>query len=596
MFLKRITVRKDAKVHTYWALIKSVRTARGPRHETVTYLGELGPAEHAGWAEVRRLLDGIPPASPSLFDRAGDSSDPVPERVEVKIRGIQVEGTRDFGDVYLGWVLWRALKLDACLKAKISEGREEVSWAAMAAILALARFCEPSSELHIEDTWYRRTALSDLLGVSAEQINTDRLYRGLDKVLPHKEAIERHLRERFATLFDASFDLILYDVTSTYFEGLMERNPQAKRGHSRDKRPDCLQVCIALLVTREGLPIGYEVFSGNRNDMTTLQEIVEGMERKHGAIGRVWVVDRGIASEKNLEFLRKRGASYVVGTPKSALKKFERELVEGGWSEAGPGVEVKACPGPEGVETFVLCRSGDRREKEKAMHERFAARIEKALEKLAGRLERARKKVDRSRVERQIGRLMGQNSRAAAGFQIKVEEAPERGSGLKVSFDRNKAWADWATMSEGHYLLRTNLVGWKPEDLWKTYIQLTQAESAFRIEKTELNIRPIWHQLEKRAQAHILFSFLAYAMWKTLEQWMAKSGLGNGPRTVVEEFGRLKAVDMMLPTSTGRKLRLSCVSNPDEGQQILLSQLGIEIPRRLGQPRWVEAANAGAKM
>lgn len=596
MFLKRITVRKNGKAHTYWALIRSTRTAKGPRHETVAYLGELGPAEKAGWAEVRRILDGIPKSTSSIFDHAEESFEQVPEHIEVNIRGIQVEGTRDFGDVYLGWALWRALRLDELFKEKIPQGREEISWSAIAAVLTLARFCEPSSELHIEDTWYRRTALEDLLGLGVEQINTDRLYRGLDKVLPHKEAIEHCLKERFATLFDASFDLILYDVTSTYFEGLMEGNPQARRGHSRDKRPDCLQVCIALLVTREGLPIGYEVFAGNRNDMTTLEEIVQGMERKHGAIGRVWVVDRGIASEKNLEFLRRRQASYVVGTPKSALKGFERQLVEGGWSEVGSGVEVKACAGPDGKETFILCRSGDRREKEKAMHERFATRIQNALEKLSGRLERARKKVDRSRVERQIGRLLGRNSRSAGGFQIKVEDAPERGSGLKISIGRNKDWADWATISEGHYLLRTNLVDWKPEDLWKTYIQLTQAEAAFRIEKTELKIRPIWHQKEQRAQAHILFSFLSYAMWKTLEQWMARSGLGNGPRTVLEEFARIKLVDVVLPTSTGRKIRLRCISNPDEGQRILLGRLGIDIPRRLGQPRWVQTIESGAKM
>jgi transposase len=596
MFLKRITIRKDGKGHTYWALIESIRTKRGPRQRTVAYLGELRPSERAGWAEVRRLLEGVSEPPADLFDRAKEGEDPVPEHVEVKVREIHIERTRDFGDVYLGWVLWRALGLDGLFRAKIPWGREEISWPVVAAILALARFCDPQSELHIADTWYLRTGLEDLLGVPPEQVNKDRLYRGLDAVLPHKEAIERHLREKFATLFDASFDLILYDVTSTYFEGLMEKNPQAKRGHSRDKRSDCKQVCIALLVTREGLPIGYEVFAGNRNDMTTLQEIVEGMERKHGKIGRIWVVDRGIASEENLEFLRKRGASYVVGTPKSALKAFERHLLEAGWSEVEPGVEVKACPGPEGTETFVLCRSGDRRQKEKAMHDRFSARIQKALEKLAGRLMRARKKIDRGAVERQIGRLLGQNSRAAGGFVIRVEEAPECGSGLKLSFTRNPAWSEWASLSEGHYLLRTNLVGWKPEDLWKTYIQLTQAESAFRVQKSELEIRPIWHQLEERAQAHILFSFLAYAMWKTLEQWMARSGLGHGPRTILEEFTRIKVTDVILPTSTGRRLRLRCVSHPDEGQRILLSRLGIELPRRLGQPRWVEAVKAVSKM
>lgn len=594
MFLKRITIRKDGKLHTYWALIESIRTARGPRQRIVTYLGELGDSERAGWAEVRRLLEGVCPPPADLFSRPQEREHPVPEHVQVKIREIEVEGTRDFGDVYLGWVLWKALRLDQLLEGSIPAGREEVPWPIMAAILTLGRFCEPSSELHMEDTWYRRTALGDILGVSEDQVNTDRLYRTLDVILARKEAIERHLRERISTLFDTSFDLILYDVTSTYFEGLMEKNPQAQRGHSRDQRSDCKQVCIALVVTREGLPIGYEVFAGNRNDVTTLEEIVEGMERKHGKIGRVWVVDRGIASEKNLEFLRQRGAFYVVGTPKSTLKEFEKELLEEGWTEVEPGVQVKACPGPGGMETFVLCRSQDRREKEKAMHDRFRGRIERALEKLSGRLARARKPVERGSVERQIGRLLGKNTRAARAFSIRLEEAPERGSGLRLVWSRNEAWAEWAGLSEGHYLLRTNLVGWKPEDLWKTYIQLTQAESAFRIEKTELKVRPIWHQREERAQGHILFSFLAYVLWKTLEQWMARSGLGNGPRTVLEEFERIKVVDMVLPTSTGRKLRLRCVSNPDQGQRILFRRLGIELPRRLGEPRWVEATEGRA--
>jgi transposase len=587
MFLKRISIPKDGKKHTYWALTESVRTERGPRHRTVAYLGELGPSERAGWAEVRRFLDGAQPEL-SLFDQDKEPGELVPAQVQVKVRGVRVEGSRDFGDVYLGLLLWRALKLDELLKDKIESGREEVPWPAVGAILALARFCEPSSELHIADTWYRRTALEGLLGVSEEHVNKARLYRGLDEVLPHKEAIERHLRERFQTLFDAKYDLVLYDVTSTYFEGEAEANPQAQRGYSRDKRGDCKQVCIAMMVTGEGLPIGYEVFAGNRNDITTLEEIVEGMERKHGKLGRIWVVDRGISSEDNLEFLRKRGASYVVGTTKSELKHLEQHLVDSGWSEVQAGVEVKSCPGPDGVETFVLCRSSARREKEHAMHERFATRIEKALEKLKGRLERAKRKIDRDRVERQIGRLLGRNSHAAGGFEIEVDEVKDRPSGLSVHWKRNAPWAEWANLTEGHYLLRTNLVGWKPEDLWKTYIQLTQAESAFRVQKSELEVRPIWHHLEQRVQAHILFSFLAYAMWKTLEQWMARSGLGNGPRTVLEEFARIKAVNVILPTSTGRNLRLQCVTSPDEGQRILLGRLGLELPRRLGEPRWAE--------
>ena len=586
MFLRRITVKKDGKAHAYWALLESVRTARGPRQRTVAYLGELGPAEQAGWAEVRRVLDRQPVPEASLFATPAAADEPIPEHITVHVRGVRVERPRDFGEVYLGLLLWRALHLDALLEAAIPRGREDVPWAVVGAILALARFCEPDSELHIAETWYRQTALPELLGVPVEAVNKDRLYRALDQVRPHKAAIERHLRERFTTLFDATYELILYDVTSTYFEGLAEQNPQAQRGYSRDKRFDCKQVCIALLVTREGLPLGYEVFAGNRNDVTTLEEIVAAMERTHGRIGRVWVVDRGIASEENLAFLRARGATYVVGTPKSQLARVKRHLLEAGWTEVQPGVEVKACPGPNGTETFVLVRSQERRAKEQAIHARFAGRIEAGLTKLARRVA-AQRRPDRAKIERQIGRLLGRNARAAGLFDVQVTEA--EGGGLQVSWIRRPEWQAWASLSEGHYLLRTNLQGWAPADLWKTYIQLTQAEAAFRVQKSDLQLRPIWHQLEARVQAHILFSFLAYALWKTLEQWMARAGLGHAPRTVLEELGRIKVVDVLLPTSTGRTLRLQCVTQPDASQRTLLARLGFSLPSRLGQPRWADA-------
>lgn len=587
MFLKRVVVDKNGKPHTYWALVESIRTQRGPRHRTVAYLGDLGTSERVGWAKLQRMLEGQPEPAPDLFK----SEEGVPKHVQVDVRKVRVERLRDFGDVYLGLNLWRALELDQLLERHIERGREEIAWPIVAAILALARFCEPSSELHIADTWYLRTALEDLLGVPQELVNKDRLYRGLDKVLAHKEAIERHLRQQFVTLFDATMDLILYDVTSTYFEGLALGNPQAKHGHSRDKRSDCKQVCLALMVTREGLPLAYEVFAGNRTDVTTLEEIVQAMERKHGKIGRIWVFDRGIVSEENLEFMRQRGAFYVVGTPRGQLKEFERALLEEGWTQVQPGVEVKLCAGPDGTETFVLCRSTDRREKEKAMHERFAKRIEEGLKKLQGRLRRARKNPDRAKVERQIGRLLGRNSRAAGLFEITLISVKREGrKGLKLQYRKRKEWSEWARLSEGHYLLRTNLTDWTAENLWKTYIQLTQAESAFRVEKSELKVRPIWHQKEKRVQAHILFSFLAYAMWKTLEQWMMRVGLGNGPRTVLEEVAKLKAVDVILPTSAKRALRLRCVSTPDQGQRILLDRLGLRVPQRLGEPTWLDNA------
>ncbi|MCP4204276.1 MAG: IS1634 family transposase [bacterium] len=499
-----------------------------------------------------------------------------------------MERTRDFGDVYLGLTLWRALGLDDLLERLIPRGREEVPWSVVATILTLGRFCEPSSELHIADTWYERTALDDLLGVSANEVNKDRLYRAHTRVLPHKEAIEKHLKERFTTLFDAQFDLMFYDITSTYFEGEAKANPQAKRGYSRDKRPDCKQVCIGLVVTREGLPVAYEVFDGNRNDATTLEEIVATMEKRYGQARRIWVMDRGMVHEENLAYLRDRGGQYIVGTPKSMLRSYEQALVDQGWTEVQEGVEVKLCSGPEGEETFILCRSAARREKEKAMHARFEKRIEDALTKLAGRLDRAKKKPDRSQVERQIGRILGRNSRAAGLFDVKVAEIERAGvkGHLEVTWTKRAAWRQWAELSEGCYLLRTNLTDWTAEALWLTYIQLTQAEAAFRTHKSELHLRPIWHHYEEHVQAHILFSFLAYVIWKTLEQWMSRSGLGNGPRPVIEELARIKTNDVVLPTSTGRAIRIRCVTTPDESQRILMNHLGLKLPSRLGEPQW----------
>jgi transposase len=587
VFLKRIGVRKNGKHHTYWALVKSIRTARGPRHRVVTYLGELRPSQRAEWAHVGRIVTHRPSPCLPLFDMPR-SSERVPETVEVRVLDSRVERTRDFGDVYLGLCLWRALKLDKLLDRLMARGHEGIPWSVMAAILTLARFCEPSSEMHIADTWYQRTALDDLLGVGSDAINKDRLYRTHDHLLEHKDAIEKHLKARFTTLFDAQYELLLYDITSTYFEGEAKRNPQAQRGHSRDKRRDCKQVCIGLVVTREGLPVAYDVFEGNRNDSKTLQEVIEAMERKHGKARRIWVLDRGMVSEENIQFLRERGGQYIVGTPKSMLRSFEQALLEKDWTEVEAGIEVKLRQGPDADEAFVLCRSEARRQKEKAIHQRFEERIEKALISLSNRLDRAKTKPNRNQVERQIGRLLGRNSRAAGLFDIQVSEVVRNGveGFLKVGWSKREGWREWATLSEGCYILRTNLTDWKPQDLWTTYMQLTQAEAAFRTTKSELNLRPIWHHKEERVQAHILFSFLAYTLWKTLEQWMQRCGLGNGPRTVLEEFARIKANDVVFPTSRDREIRIRCVTNPDEAQRILLGRLGLTIPTRLGEPAW----------
>jgi transposase len=586
MFWRRCERTKHGKKHTYWALVESIRTARGSRQRVVAYLGELKASERNGWAQLGQRLQRHERPPPSLFDPPHDGTLPDDEAVWVKLQGIRLERLRDFGDVWLALGLWRLLELDTLLQRLLPPGREEVPWPVVAAILTRARFCEPASELSIERTWYRRTALEELLGVAPEQVHTDRLYSGLDQLLPHKEALEKHLKERLGNLFDLEYNLLLYDVTSTYVEGEAVANPQAQRGYARDSRPDCKQVCLGLVVTTDGIPLGYEVFAGNKQDAKTVEEIVQAMQKKYGRANRIWVMDRGMVSEANLKFLRERDGQYLVGTPKAQLRQFERQLTEQDWQEVQPGVEVKLVAGPDGTEQFILARSADRRAKEQTMHQRFVDRLEAGLKKLqaaaaAGRLR------EESVAYRRWGRFQAQNMRAARAFDVTIRKLPQpQGKAhLEISWQRHPRWDTWACLTEGCYLLRTNLTETAPATLWKRYIQLTDAEWAFRITKEELRIRPIWHQQEKRVQAHIWVCFLAYVLWKTLAQWMQRSGLGDAPRTLLDELAKIKSADVVLPaqgpTGQPRTLRLRCVTEPDPAQKVLLHRLGLTLPRRL---------------
>lgn len=580
MFLRHTTVRKNGKTHTYWRLVRSVRRGRKVYQETVANLGELDAEGQAKASALAKHFLGKRAEEPSLFE---DTTTVAPERV--RLNQIRAERSRAFGDVWLGQIAWQALELDRFCESTLRTGRESVPWATMAAILAIARLCEPSSELHIAEDWYRRTALEDLLGVDPSRVTHTRLYEALDQILPHKRQLEVHLKERVGKLFSLDFDLLLYDVTSTFFEGEALRNPMAKRGHSRDHRPDCKQVCIGLVVTRDGFPLGYEVFEGNRVDTTTLEHVVDEMESRYGKAKRVWVMDRGFASRENIEWMQKEGRSYLIGTSKVELRKWERELVEkNGWEQIRDGLEVKLVKGPSGTETFILCRSDQRREKEAAMHTRFTDRLREDLQRLARRLERAKSSQDRSKAERQIGRMLERNSRAAGRFEVRVVDDESRASGLRLDVDEDEKWVDWAALTEGTYILRTNVATWNAEQLWSTYVQLTEAEAAFRIHKSDLRIRPVWHQRQDRVLAHILVCFLGYAMWKTVQGWMRKAGLGSSPRTLIEEMARITSVDIVVPLESGPEMRLRCVVRPDKSQRDLLARMGLRLPERLKCP------------
>ena len=584
MYLRHTTVRKNGKTHSYWRLVRSVRRGRRVVQETVAQLGELDGQGRARAGALALRITGREEQYELFEAPPGQRSEPV----AVRLDHIRLERARRFGDVWLGWRLWRALALDRFCEDRLVEGRERAPWPAIAAILVIARLCEPASELHIAEDWYRRTALDDLLGVPAERINDDRLYRALDRLLPHKQALETHLKERLGALFDLDYELLLYDVTSTYFEGQAEGNGLARRGYSRDHRGDCKQVCIGLVVTRDGVPLGYEVFAGNRTDVTTVEEIVTTMERRYGQARRVWVMDRGMASAENIAWLRGSQRRYLIGASKSELKRFAGPLADRrDWRQVRDGVEAKVCAGPDGSETFLLVRSAERQQKEQAMHARFCERIETALASLQRRIERAQKPIDRGAAERQIGRLLGRNSRAAARYAIRLVDDEILPAGLRLEWSRRAEGDDWARHSEGCYVLRTNLRDWSSEALWRTYIQLSEAEAAFRINKSELSIRPIWHQREDRVLAHILVCFLAYVLWKTLEQWQSRAGLGNSPRTLLQELAAITSTDVILPTAAppGRELRLRCVVRPDRAQAVLLERLGLRLPERLRMPR-----------
>ena len=579
MYLRHTTRRKDGKVHRYWQLVRSVRIGRKVVQQTVAHLGELDAQGRARAKALARAITGDRD-QPDLF-----LTEDADEAIPVRLKRIRLERGRGFGDVWLGWTLWRALRLDEALTRLLPEGREAVPWATMAAVLVLARLCEPSSELHIAETWYRGTALEDLLALPTPLVNDDRLYRALDRLVPHKPALEQHLVARLGELFTLDYDLLLYDVTSVYFEGVAETNSLAQRGHSRDHRPDCKQVCLALVVTRDGMPLGYEVFAGNRTDVTTVEDIVEAMETRYGMAQRIWVMDRGMTSADNLEWLRQTGRRYLVGTPKSELKKWAGAIAEArDWQAVRDGIEAKQCVGPDGVETFVLIRSVERREKERAMHARFARRIEDGLTRLGARLRRARRPLDVRRLERQLGRLLERNQRAAGRYVIDFVPDPTQPAGVRLDWSARPEWDDWARWSEGCYVLRTNVTNWSAEDLWRTYVQLTDVEAAFRIQKSELGIRPVWHQRADRVQAHILVCFLAYVLWKTLEQWQRRAGLGQSPRTIFDELRRIQSTDVVLPAEDGRELRLRCVVRPDTAQAALLGRLGLDLPQRLRVP------------
>jgi len=587
MFLREHQRLKDGKEHGYWSLVETIRTADGPRQRTLCYLGELNGSAHARWQKTVEVFNEQGETTQlKLFPSETEASDE-PNVARVLVKKIRVERTRRFGDSYLGLELWKQLGLAEFLARHLDIDDADVPWSRIAAVLAINRLCDPGSELAVEQHWYPSTALDDLLHIAKGKINDTRLYRCLDRLLPLKTKIEQHLKQRFGELFQAEFDVLLYDLTSTYVEGAAEANPMMRRGYSRDHRPDCEQLVLALIVNQDGFPFSYELFDGNRADVSTIEAILRTVERKHGKARRVWIFDRGVVSEENLVAIRKRGGEYLVGTPRSKLKQFEQELLKDDFEKIRPEVEVKQIRIPGGEETYILCRTAGRKEKEKAIRNRFVAKIEKALAGLRKRIAEGKLR-DRFKMERNLGRIQASHPQVADLYEMAVQDSKE---GPRLVWRQKPEQQQWLEAREGAYLLRTNLTVDGAADLWKKYMQLTEVEAAFRTLKSELAIRPLFHQLEKRVKAHVLVAFLGYALQVTLKHLLKRSASEYSPAEALKWLAEIRSVDIVLPTVEGREIWLRRITKLDEQQQRILHQLRLQLPERL-EPIQIQKCSA----
>jgi len=594
---------KDGKDHTYWSLVETVRTPDGPRQRTLCYLGELNHSSQARWLKTIEVFNEQGEAQQlKLFPAGVEPPADDPQVARVLLNKVRLERTRQFGSCWLGLELWKRLGLDRFFEQAMDGHDADGAWSRIAAVLAINRLCAPGSELAIEQRWYPSTALDDLLGIEEGKINDTRLYRCLDRILPHKTKLEQHLKQRYGELFGAEFDVLLYDLTSTYVEGAAEKNPMMRRGYSRDHRPDCEQMVIALIVNSEGFPFSYETFDGNRADVSTMETILRMVERKYGKARRIWVMDRGIVSEQNLAAIRKRGGQYLVGTPRRQMKQFEAELLQDDWVQVRPEVEVKKAAIPQGEETYILCRTRGRKEKEKAIRKRFSGRMEDALKRLAKTIEAGRLR-DRHKMERRLGRIQASHPQVNDLYEVALRDTAE---GVRLHWAIQEDRQVWRGLREGAYMLRTNLQAGMAEELWSRYMQLTEAEASFRALKSELSIRPLFHQLEPRVKAHVMVAFLGYALWVTLKHLLNRrsalvpqpsmSGVENAqPLSATKALALLSTLhsaDIVLPTTDGREIRLRRITEPSAEQKSLLQQLGLSLPEHFELNRKCSADSA----
>jgi transposase len=575
MFLRSTNRRKDGKDHRYFSIVENRRLPGGKTAQrTVLYLGEINDQQQAAWRKTLDVFDETEQrfTSLSLFPHDRELPADAVGSVQVRLSGLELKRPRIFGNCWLACELWQQLGLDEFWQQRLPEGRETVSWEKVLRLLVVNRLLEPGSEFRVHRQGYLNSAMDELLEAGFEVAEKDRLYRCLDRVLEHKQELFVYLKQKWADLFGADFEVLLYDLTSTYFEGEMEQNPKARRGYSRDGRPDCVQLVIALVVTPDGFPLAYEVMNGNTADCTTLRDFLKKIETTYGKARRVWVMDRGIPSEAILKEMREpeRQTSYLVGTPKGRINQHEKKWLDLPWQKVRDSVEVKLYE-HEG-ELYVLAKSSGRQAKESAIRR-------KRLARLLRRLRTMRKSLpERDQLLLRIGAAKKEAGRAFGFVKIRLPKKDQEVTRTTFTFCTDKVKLKAAEQRDGHYLLRSNLTGEDPAVLWTRYVQLTQIESVFRSLKSELGIRPIYHQLEHRADAHVFIAFLAYCLQVTLKNRLLIHAPGLTPLSVFEKLSTIQIVEVWIPMLDGRWLVLPRHTQPEPDVQALLEQIRITLP------------------
>lgn len=575
MFLRAHQRKKDGKSHRYFSVVENRRLPSGQVvQRTMLYLGEINDSQQQAWRKTLEVFDEREQSycSLSLFPEDRPLPPEGVNSVQVKLQEMQLRRPRSFGACWLGCELWTELQLDRFWEARLPAGREAVQWPKVLEMLAINQLLDPGNEFRVHRDWFDRTAIGELLGVDYAIAAKDRLYRCLDRIVPHKAALFQHLRQRWLDLFGARFEVLLYDLTSTYFEGEAEHIDKAQRGYSRDHRPDCLQVVIALVITAEGFPLAYEVMDGNTSDRTTLRESLRKIETLYGKAERIWVMDRGIPTEAILREMRdaEPPVFYLVGTPRGKIRQYEQKWLSLPWQKVRDSVEVKLFS--EGEELYVLAKSTGRQAKEMAIRRRKLVRLLWTLRALRQRC------PSRDQLLMRIGAAKTKAGRAYEFVEITVPEPGQAVTRQSFGFRVKRDKLRQAELRDGHYLLRSNMVAENPALLWERYIQLVQIEAVFRSLKTELKIRPIHHQLEHRVEAHILIAFLAYSLLVTLKHRLQVHAPGLSAKAVLEKLATIQMLDVWLPTTDGRYLIMPRYTQPETGQAMLLHKLRLTLP------------------